>query len=341
MKALVKFSTGSLLRLEDIDEPVAGPEEVKIEVKAAGICGTDLHILKNEYRHTVPVVLGHEYSGVVAETGANVKTCAVGDRVVSLTAAVTCGVCEHCLSGIPMLCPNRESFGSGVNGAFAKYLVVHEKLVKKVPESVGFDAAALTEPLACVVRGVMEMARIRAGDMVLISGPGVIGLLALQVARAAGGKAVVCGTAGDRDRLEIARNLGAIDVVDVSIDDVSKRVRDIADGRGVDVAIECAGVAGSAATCLELLRKQGRYIQMALFGKPINVDLDMITYKEIRHSCSYASAHSSFKTALRLLEDRLVDPEPLVSARLPLSRWEEGFRIMESKQGIKVLFYPD
>jgi len=341
VKALVKVDSSSSLILKDIDEPAFGPEEVKVEVKAAGICGTDLHILDNEYKHTLPVVLGHEYSGIVAAVGARVRTCAVGDRVVSLTAAVTCGYCEHCLSGTPMLCAERKSIGSGVNGAFAKYLVIPERLVKKIPESVGLDAAALTEPLACVVHGVLELARIIAGDVVLISGPGVIGLLALQVARAAGGKVVVCGTAGDRSRLEIARSLGASQVVDVSAGDVAQCVRKLTGGRGADAAIECAGVEKSAALCLEVLRKRGRYIQMGLFGKPVRADLDMMTYKEIRHSCSFASTQSSFATALQLMDCALVNPEPLISARLPLDQWEEGFRLMKSRAGIKVLFYPD
>jgi L-iditol 2-dehydrogenase len=341
VKALVKVDAGSSLSLKDIDEPEVGLEEVKVEVKAAGICGTDLHILRNEYKHAVPVVLGHEYSGLVAAVGRKVKTCAAGDRVVSLTAAVTCGHCEHCLSGIPMLCAERKSIGSGVNGAFTKYIIVHERLIKKIPESVSLDAAALTEPLACVVHGVMEMAQICAGDVVLISGPGVIGLLSLQVARAAGARVVVCGTAGDRGRLEIARSMGAGEVVDLSVGDVSECVRGLTGGRGADAAIECAGVEKSAAQCLQLLRKRGRYIQMGLFGKPITADFDLMTYKEIRYSCSFASTHSSFSTALRLMDCGLVDPLPLISARLPLDSWKEGFRIMESKEGLKVLFYPD
>jgi len=340
LKALVKPDASSCLRLEDIAEPVAGPEEVKIEVKAAGICGTDLHILRNEYKHAVPVVLGHEYSGVVAAVGAKVRSCAVGDRVVSLTAAVTCGVCEHCLSGTPMLCAERKSIGSGVNGAFTKFLVIHERLVKKIPASVSLEAAALTEPLACVVHGVMEMARISAGEVVLISGPGVIGLLALQVARAAGARAVVCGSAGDRGRLEIARSMGASRDVEDPNEEVSEGLRALSAGRGADVAIECAGVEKSAAQCLVSLRKRGRYIQMGLFGRAISADLDLMTYKEIQYSCSFASTQSSFRTALQLMDCGLVDPLPLISARLPLEQWEEGFRLMQSKEGLKVLFYP-
>jgi L-iditol 2-dehydrogenase len=259
---------------------------------------------------------------------------------VSLTAAVTCGTCEHCLAGVPMLCAERKSIGSGVNGAFARYLVVPGRLIKKIPDPVSFDGAALTEPLACVVHGIMERARIDAGDVVLVTGPGVIGLLALQVARAAGARVVVSGAGGDRARLDVARKLGASEVIDVTQDDISRCIRDLTRGRGVDAAIECAGVSATAAACLENLRKRGRWIQMALFGKPVSVDLDALTFKEIHYSCSYASTHSSFSTALRLLGEGMVDTEPLISARLPLERWEEGFDLMESRQGIKVLFHP-
>lgn len=341
MKALVKYSASSDLRVDEVEEPTAGPDDVKIEVKAAGICGTDLHIRKNEYKHAIPVVLGHEYSGVVVEAGANAGNWAVGDRVVSLTAAVTCGTCEFCLAGIPMLCSERKSIGSGVNGAFAKRLVVPARLVKKVPDSVGFDEAAVTEPLACVVHGVMEMSEIAAGDVVLVSGPGVIGLLALQIAKASGAKVIVSGASGDAGRLQIAKAVGASEIVDVSSGSIDECVNDLTRGRGVDAAIECSGAAASFTTCMRLLRKRWRHIQMALFGKPLNVDLDAVTYKEIRYSCSYASTHSSFDTALRLLESGLVDVGPLISARFPLEEWRQGFEMMDSKKGIKVLFIPD
>jgi len=340
VKALVKKDYSGEVGINDIPEPLTLPGTVKIEVKAAGICGTDLHILKNEYKHNVPVVMGHEFSGVVVDAGQDVKNCSVGDRVVSLTAAITCGTCEFCITGVPMLCRHRLSIGSGVNGAFAKYLVIDHRLINKIPENVTFDQAALTEPLACVVHGVMEMTRIRAGDIVVISGPGAIGLLAMQVVRAEGGTAVVCGTVADKGRLEIARQLGADYVVDISSEDAKELVLRLTNGYGADAAIECAGAEGSARNCLELLRGRGKYHQLGLFGKPIVYDLDMIAYKEINLTSSFASTHMSFKTALKLLALKKVNVEAVISAKLPLEQWEKGFNMLEMKGGLKVLLYP-
>ena len=137
MKALRKKAKGfEGVGLDDIPEPVPKPNEVKIKVHAAGICGTDLHIVKDEYPANYPVVLGHEYSGTIVELGSEVKGFKPGDRVISLTAVVTCGHCRFCYEGLLMLCPERKSIGSGVDGAMAEYLVVPSHLVYKIPDSV-------------------------------------------------------------------------------------------------------------------------------------------------------------------------------------------------------------
>jgi len=257
MKALVKKDYRGKLEIEEVPEPLVLPDSVKIEVKVAGICGTDLHILKNEYKHNVPVIIGHEFAGIVAEISEGVTSCLPGDRVVSLTAAVTCGLCDYCIAGIPMLCKSRLSIGSGINGAFAKYLVVHQRLIKKIPDNISFDEAALTEPLACTVHGIMEMGRVKAGDVVLISGPGTIGLLALQVAKAEGGVTVVCGTADDKDRLEIAKSLGADHVVDMTECNIVDFINNLTGGEGADIAIECAGIEVSAKKLCGCLERKG------------------------------------------------------------------------------------
>ena len=340
MKALVKVDYEGLVRVEDIPEPEVGPRQVKIRVEAGGICGTDLHILKNEYKHDPPVVMGHEFAGVITEAGPEVKGYAPGDRVVSLTAAVTCGSCDYCIAGIPMLCSERKSIGSGLNGAFAAYLVIDYKLLYRIPDEVSLEAAAVTEPLACNVHGIMEMSRVSAGDLVLVSGPGTIGLLATQVAQAEGGRLVVCGTPQDADRLRIAKDLGVEHIVDISQQNIVEFIHDLTDGQGADVVIECSGVEASAHNCLQAVRGRGRYIQMGLFGKPITVDMDRLAYREISYSSSFATTPSSFKTSLKLLAQGKVRTEPLISARLPLEEWQKGFEMLEKKQGLKVLLIP-
>lgn len=326
-----------------IDLPVPRPEagEVLIEVHAAGICGTDLHIYNNEYRHKVPVVLGHEFSGVITETGAGVTSFREGERVVSLTAAKTCGECDYCSDGLPMLCEQRLSLGSGVNGAFARYLTVDARLLLRVPDAVDLTAAALTEPLACAANGVLDAAGVTAGDVVVVSGPGAIGLLAAQVAKAAGGTVVVCGAGRDRERLDLAGRLGADRAVNITEEDPGEIVSSLSGGYGADVVMECAGTEASAASCLRLARKRGRYLQLGLFGKRVSLELDLVVYKEIRLASIFGTTRRAWKRALGLLAGGHVQTLPLVTAKLPLRGWKAGFTSLEEKTGLKTLLFPD
>jgi L-iditol 2-dehydrogenase len=340
LKALVKKTNEETLSYEDIPEPVTKPGHVKIEVVYAGICGTDYHILHNEYKHNLPIVPGHEFSGRIVDVGEDVSDFKVGDRVVALTTYQTCGKCEYCISGIKMLCSERKSFGTHVNGTFTKYIVLNAQLLFKIPENVSFEEAALTEPLACCVRGLVEMAKVNSSDTVFISGPGTIGLISQQVAQAEGGTVFVCGTSQDKDRLAKAKVLGAYDTIDLNRDDL-ELIRAKNDGCGVNLAVECAGVEISAHNCVEIIKPGGRYHQMGLYGKPINLDMDAILRKEITITTSYASTSSSFRKSLVLMARKKIQLKPLISAKLPLQAWEEGFEMFSKKNGYKVLLYPE
>ena len=343
MKALVKMGDGlEGVCVKDIEEPQPGKDEIKIKVHATGICGTDIHIINDEYPCKRPVVLGHEFSGIVHEVGSNVTKFKPGDRVVSLTAVVTCGNCKYCHEGLLMLCEKRLSIGSGVNGAFAEYLVVPENTTFMIPENVTLDDAALCEPLACVVRAVIEMSTVKPGDYVYISGPGPIGLLTLQVAASSGAKVLaVAGTNADKERLEMALKLGASDIINVNEGNVYECVKEITEGNGFDAAFECAGVAASADVCLNVLKKTGIYSQVALFGKKIELDVDRILTKEIRVTSSYASERTSWETALRLLRDKQINTAPLISDKMRLTDWKEAVNKITNKQGYKILLMPN
>lgn len=326
------------INLEEIKTPVIGAGDIKVKVHATGICGTDLHILKDEYPVDYPVVMGHEYSGEVVEVGEHISTFEVGDRVVSHTAVITCGSCHYCKQGLLMLCEERKSIGSGVNGAFAEYLKIPANLAYKVPEGISLDEAALSEPLACIVRSVIERATVKAGDDVLVSGPGTIGLLTLQVVLASGGNVVVMGTSKDRARLKLAKDLGAKDIVVV---DDPKNKNKLANMEGkFDVAFECSGAAPSADNCLQLLKKTGLYVQVGLYGKKIPFDHDLALMKEINITNSYASEPSSWVRTLQLLKSGQVNVRPLISNKLSLEEWKKGFEIVENKEGYKVLLVP-
>lgn len=342
MKALLKKTVGlEGVVLEDIKEPYTGENEIKVKVHAAGICGTDLHIIHDEYPCNTPVVMGHEYSGTVVEVGENVDFFQVDDRVVSLTAVETCGSCRYCSQGLLMLCDQRKSIGSGVHGAFAEYIVIPAKSAYKIPESVSLDEAVLTEPLACAVRCIMERGRVDGGEFVLISGPGTIGLLAMQVAIANGGNVVVIGTSSDENRLNLALELGAIAVVNMEQRDAEKRLMELTKQRGFDIAVECAGVPISLNNCIQLLRKQGLLIQMGLFGKKVEFDSDLVLMKELNYTNGFATEPTSWEIALRLLEYKHVNVSKLISNKLSIDKWKEAIRMAEQKIGYKILLIPN
>jgi L-iditol 2-dehydrogenase len=270
MKALQKVATGApRLELREVAEPTLRPGHVIIDVAAAGICGTDVHIMHDEYRSEPPVTLGHEVAGTIAAIGAGVDGWELGQRVVTETYFSVCGRCEHCRTGRPNLCTSRRSIGSFEDGGFAPRLLVPATILHALPDDLGFPEAALVEPLACVVRGLLELNDVRAGDRVVITGPGPIGLLALQVAKAAGARVAMLGTAADAARLELAARLGADGVLTVESADALREAIADALGGEADVAVECSGAAPAAGLLLRLVKKAGRYVQVGLYGAPI------------------------------------------------------------------------
>lgn len=341
MKAVVKTAPGAgNIDILDIPEPPVGPGHVKIAVRAAGICGTDLHIYHDEFKTIPPVVLGHEVSGEVAEVGDGVEKVRPGDPVTTETYFSTCGLCRFCRTGRINLCPARRSIGSAVNGGFTSYLVVPERNVHHLPEGVGYLAGALTEPLACVVHGALEAPRLVPGDLAVIAGPGAIGLLTVQVVRAAGARVIVLGTDADEHRLRMAKELGADAVYNVQRDPYRSAVEDLTDGLGADIVYECSGAGPAAAMLLELVRRGGQYAQIGLFGKPVAWDLDAVCFKELFVTGSNASVPSAWERALRLMADGAVKTDLLVSQVFPLTEWREAFDVFERKSAIKTVLRP-
>jgi L-iditol 2-dehydrogenase len=303
LKAVMKVAPGvGNVELCDIEEPHVQSGQVKIKVQAAGICGTDLHIYKDEFRSWPPVVLGHEVAGDVAEIGEGVTGIEPGMLVTTETYFSYCGQCRYCRSGQNNLCLNRRSIGSGVNGGFTQYMVVPARNIHRLPDNVDIHAGALTEPLACVVHATLTTPTVVPGDVAVIAGPGAIGLLTLQVVKAAGAKVVMLGTDVDDHRLKLAVELGADYTVNVQRDDPATLIADITqEGLGADVVYECSGAGLAAAQLLTLVRRRGRYVQIGLFGAPIAWDLDQLCYRELTVTGSFASIPSSWSKALRLM----------------------------------------
>jgi L-iditol 2-dehydrogenase len=342
MKAVMKIEPGvGNIELRDIPEPHAEAGQVVIKVQAAGICGTDLHIYKDEFRSVPPVVLGHEVAGELVEIGANVSGLTTGERVTTETYFYTCGTCRYCRAGLVNLCLNRRSIGSAVNGGFTQYVVVPAKNIHRLPETIDYEAGALTEPLACVVHGVLTTPTVSPGDVAVIAGPGAIGLLTLQVVKAAGATVVMLGTNADERRLALAKTLGADYVVNVQTDDPQPLLADITpEGLGADVVYECAGAGAAAAQLLELVRRRGHYVQIGLFGKPISWDLDQVCYRELTVTGSNASTPPSWIRAIQLLKSGAVQTKPLITDIYPVTEWQAAFDGFEAKTGIKTLLKP-
>lgn len=342
MKAVMKVARGvGNIELRDIDEPDPGNGQVKIKVRAAGICGTDLHIYKDEFRSFPPVVLGHEVAGEIVALGEGVGGWDVGTRVTTETYFSTCGVCAYCRTGHQNLCLNRRSIGSAVNGGFTSYVVVPAKNLHKLPDNLAYQPGALTEPLACVVHGVLTHNSVAAGDVAVIAGPGAIGLLTLQVVKAAGATVVMLGTNADEGRLTLAKQLGADHIVNVQQNDPKGLVADITpEGLGADVVYECSGAGAAAQQLLELARRGGRYVQIGLFGKPIAWDLDQVCFRELTVTGSNASVPWAWTRALQLLESGLVKTEPLITHTFPVTEWQQAFDSFEAKHGVKMILQP-
>lgn len=301
--------------------------QVRLEVSATGVCGTDVHIAAGEYASESPVTMGHEISGTVIEAGEGVDEAWLARRVVCETYFSTCESCSMCRSGRRNLCPARRSLGSFEDGGFAPSVVVPALNLHPVPDHVGDEDAVLFEPLACVTQCLLDPARVAAGDRVLVVGPGAMGLLGVQVALAAGAQVTCLGLPADAQRLAVAESMGAATAMDV-------------EPEAYDTVIECSGAAAGISTALRAVRRAGRHVQVGISGKEVTVAFDTVLYKELEVSSGFASTPASWRRALDLVERRQVDLSGLVTHTLPLERWEEAFALVGSSAAIKVVLRP-
>ncbi len=343
MKAVVKTAKGAgNVELTEVDIPQISAHEVLVEVDSCGICGTDLHVRNDSFRNFPPVILGHEFVGRIVEEGSEVKGSTHPDsRYAVLGAvAVVCGECEYCQNGYIMFCPNRRGMGHGVNGAFARYARVRPDQLFELSESTPTVEGALVEPFAVAVAAVTENTRVRAGDVALITGPGPIGLLCLQMLVHVGSKAIVVGTSADKARLEMAKELGAFCVADAQSDPVPEIIADATEGQGVDVAFEVSGAGPAVAQCLQALRPLGVYTQVGHFGRQIEMPFDLVAFKQLTVQGTVGYTRETWSRAMRLMDQGL-RPSSIVTHTFPLSEWKQGFDLFEAKKAVKVILQPD
>ncbi len=345
MKALVKKGKGKgLIELLEYPVPPVKQGYVRIKIKAAGICGSDLKIYNDDHPYYPPVILGHEFSGVIEEIGPGVDGWRAGERVVSEVHGLVCGSCRFCLSGEKHVCPSKRALGWGIDGGFAEYVSVPSWLLHKMPEGITFEEAAVMEPLAIAVHGVLERAKVEPEDVVAILGSGPMGLLALQMARVEGAsKVFITGiTQDEKVRLKLAREFGADRTINVEKEDPVAIVRESTGGIGADLVVEVSGAPQAIAQGFRMVRTHGRFLAI---GIPTDQEVPIPWKETIFRAPSlifhFSSCYSSWERGLSLLEGQKVRVRPLISEVLPLRDWQRGFNLARSGDAIKVLFNPE
>jgi len=343
MRAVVNFSDqpGSV-ELRELPDPQPGRGQVLLRVRAVGVCGSDLHQWHGPVGWAVnyPVVLGHEFAGEIAAIGPDVTGWQVGDRVTCETAAEICGVCEYCRTGNYNVCPQRRGFGYGVHGAMATYVVARQGLLHHIPEGVSFEEAALTEPASVAFNAIVEKSHPRPGDLIVIIGPGPIGLMALQVARLFSPlHLVMIGLARDEARLELAQHLGADRIVVADREDAVQAVRQLGDGLGAHLVVDAVGISETLRQSLELVRPNGQITKIGWGRAPVGFSLDPLIAKAATLQGSYSHTWPTWERVLQLMARGSLNAR-VISQTFPLEEWRAGFERMDSLAIAKAVLLP-
>ena len=323
--------------------PQIGPEDVLLRVGAVGVCGSDVHQYHNTHSWgvNVPVVLGHEFSGVVARVGERVAGFAEGDRVVSETAAVIDPASPFTRSGRYNLDPARKGFGYGVDGAMAQYVRVPARCLHRVPPGLDLLTAALSEPCCVAYNAVVESTPVRPGDVVVVLGPGPIGLLCAQMAKLRGADVVVVGVGRDRARLDLAARSWASRALDAEQEDVAGALREMGDGYGADAVIDASGASAALKAALEWVRPEGHITKVGWGPQPLGFSLDPLVQKAVTLKGSFSHTYAIWERVIHLLGTGALDPRPLVSRTADLDGWRPCFDGMGEGSLIKAVLLPN
>ena len=343
MKALIKYDNkDNAAKIMEVDVPQINNDEVLIEVKYAGICGSDPHILHQNitYKINVPIILGHEYSGIIVRVGKNVKEWNIGDRVTSETHYYYCNECIMCKTGNYHLCSKRMGYGFQANGAFTKYITANKRILHRIPENISLQEGALIEPLCVAYNAIVNNSNFNPGDSALIIGPGTIGLASLMLLKNMGAtKLVIVGTELDKERLLKAKELGASDFsYSSNIEKIMSFVKETNEGYGFDLVIDSAGHADTLKMAIKTVKPLGEIIKIGWSPKPIDYSLDEIIAKSVKLIGSFSHYWIVWEKCINLLESGKINLSSLITHIKPLEEWQEAFELVEKFKGIKVMF---
>ena len=340
--AVVNFSSkpGSV-ELQEIEYPLFGDDDVIMQVEAVSVCGSDLHQWHgtNSWEVNYPVVLGHEFCGVIKELGKNVKSAGkwqVGDRVVTETAAVIDTDSPLSRQGKYNLDPSRKGFGYGVNGGMTRYAKVAARLLHKIPANISFEYAAMTEPCAVAYSATIAPGFVRPGDRIVVYGPGPIGVLCAAMAKLAGAEVALVGLEKDKTRLEIAKSYGC----EVIIGDATAWAKSV-DGLGADGVVDAAGVSASLKNALTVIRPNGWISKVGWGPQPLDFSLDPLVAKNVTLRGSFSHNWPMWERVLRLLESGKLDLKPVLGGVFPMKDWQVAFEKMQSGEILKSVIRPE
>ncbi len=353
MKAVVKYGYGKgETELRDVPIPEIGDDDLLVEVKAAGVCGSDIAFDNGQHKEILnpPVILGHEFSGVVAKVGKNVTKWKVGDRVVSDNTGEVCGECYACNTADFLSCPERKGIGYGMDGGFTNYVKILGKTLARVPHSLmripdcmSFEEAAILDPACNGYMAVVQEAKVMPGDFVAVFGVGALGLFSIQAARAAGAaKIIAIALSSDGEsRFEMARHCGATHVVKSDIEDCRETVMKITNGEGVSCVVDAAGVNVVMKSCLSIVRTAGIIVKIGYDHNPYNNSLDPFIDGAIALKGHFGYDWVSWRNVMNLVEAGKFDMKCMISHKMHVSEFREAFDMVRRKESIKIILYPE
>jgi L-iditol 2-dehydrogenase len=339
LKAVVKDRPEPGIWVKEAPMPEVGRDDVLMRVHRASICGSDIGLYDFSAAYAgfakLPTIPGHEFAGEVAQFGAGVTEFKVGDRVVA-ESILTCGSCKFCLSGQPNICANFKIFGIHTNGGFAEYVSVPQKHLHHMKEGLSFEQAAIVEPLSVCCHAIEDVAIANAADSIVVLGPGPIGLLASQVARANGCQHIrISGIDVDEKRLKIASELG-FETINSSKEDLVRKILDSTSGMGVDMAVVAAGSGVALNQACELVRKGGRILNVAIYPKPVELGVTNLVRREMKLLGTFASTWKNYERAMTLASENKVSLKPLITHSFPIDDASLALDTAKAREGCKV-----
>ncbi len=343
MKALL-LTAPSTFEFTDVPDPLAGPGEVRIDVRACGVCGSDIHGMDGRSgRRIPPIVMGHEAAGIVSGLGEGVTDWQIGDRV-TFDSTEFCGACDECRRGNFNLCASRKVLGVSCgdyrrHGCFAEQVVLPTRILHRIPDSLTFEKAAFAEPVAIALHAV-NLAPETFDQPTIVIGAGLIGLLVIQALKARGWKTVIAVDL-DESRLALAKQLGAAETFSAKQENLAAHLREICGGDGAQVSFEVVGAAAPVDLAIRSVCKGGTVVLVGNLQPNVPMPLQDVVTRQItlKGSCSCAG---EYPEAIRRIEDGSIRVDPLLTATVPLSDGADWFaRLANNTEGLlKVILKP-